>query len=255
MMVDAPFAGLYHTRVVRLRLSIALLGLVGCLPEPTTPPFRFDAGAPINFDVPAVDVPPVDVPPVDRPVIADTGHDAGVDVRRPSGDGPDPARLYPGPPYGTTPPAVMQPFQLADCARGNYRFDGSEWITARATVVEFTTGYCVGCLEAAQLLEGNVARPYAMMGLRTITVLIDGENPGEPPTAEFCSRWTSMGGIRHAMALDVGGMLRAHTPPGLPLPQWVLTDENGRILWRGGGSMRTLPMLIAEVQNVLGLAP
>lgn len=241
------------------RLFIALLALApgACLPESNAPGYRFDSGAPLNFDVPAAEFPPLDVPPFDRVASPDGRADAGADAasdahRRP--DGPDLSRRYPQGPYGEAPPSVMVPFQLADCAMGLFRFDDSGWLLARGTVVEFTNGYCADCVSLAGQLESNISLMYGPMGMRVVTVLVDGASPGDIPTAPFCREWASSAGIRHPMAIDQAGMVRRHTD-GLPLPQWVLTDENGRIVWRSGGSPTALRALAGQVQALLNGGP
>jgi len=153
------------------------------------------------------------------------------------------------------------PFQLANCGSGLYRFDGADWIPAWGTVVQLTNGYCAGCDENARLLQRDVVRIYQPLGIRFVTVLIDGESPGDPPSADFCRAWATTVGIvgagapPHATAIDVGGMLREHTPNGNPPPQWVLTDENGRIVWRGTASARSSTQLVVQIRNLLGLSP
>lgn len=255
---------------MHLRLPIvALLALVfgGCLPTPDRPGSdRFDAGTPINLDAPAMDAPamdapPVDVPPVDRPVVMDVGRDVvATDGGQAPLDGPDLSRRYPAGPYGIVAPSVMLPFQLADCGGGVFRFDGADWVPAWGTVVEFTVPYCDGCEENARRLHADVARIYQRRGIRFITVLIDGSSPGDPPTARFCRDWAGTlniigpGEPPHPMAIDLGGMVRAHTA-GLALPQWVLTDENGRIVWRGTGSATAVTTLTGHIRNLLGLGP
>ncbi len=257
--------GLYQRREVHRRLPIVVLlavGLVGCLPTPDRPPGdRLDSGASLNFDVAVMDVPPMDVPAIDRPVVVDVGRDVGARDVQPRGDGPDPTRRYPGGPYGLAPPAIMQPFQVNDCGGTLYRFDGSDWIPAWGTVVQLTNGYCAGCDDNARLLQRSVVRPYQQEGIRFVTVLVDGETPGEPADMNFCRSWAASMGIvgagapPHAMAIDFGGMLRLHSQPPLTLPQWILTDENGRILWRGAGSEQSATMLVGQIRDLLGLGP
>ncbi len=259
-------AGLYQTRDVLVRLlivTLVALGSPGCLPEPDRPPGdRFDAGMPIDLDAPPVDTPALDAPPVDRPVVFDVGRDVvATDASQARSDGPDLTRRYPAGPYGTIAPQVMVPFQLANCGSGLYRFDGPDWVPAWGTVVQLTNGYCADCEEAARLLQREVVRVYQPMGIRFVTVLIDGESPGDPPSAGFCRAWATTvgivgaGAVPHATAIDLGGMLQSHTPPGLPPPQWVLTDENGRIVWRGLGSARSATTLVGHIRNLLGLPP
>ena len=255
---------MYHTGIVPLRplTAVAALCLVGCLPEPARPPGpRFDAGTPISFDVVVEEAVAVDRPPVDRPVAIDSGADEGADASdaaadRPAatGDGPDPSRRYPSGPYGTLVGGVMLPFELADCAGTTYRFAGPDWVTARATLVELTAGYCEGCVGLARMIQSDVNLPYRPRGLRVIGVLTDGSVPGDPPTRTFCQQWIFQAGISHPMALDLASSLRSYTDR-LPLPQWVLTDENGRILWRSAGSAAALAELRGRLDALLPVSP
>lgn len=258
--MDAWRRGLYHTGIVPLRpLTAALaLCLVGCLPEPARPPGAvFDSGVPISFDVVVEETAPVDVPPVDRPVPVDSGADvpdAPTDRPVVTGDGPDPSRRYPSGPYGTLVGGVMQPFELADCAGTTFRFAGPDWVGARATLVTFTAGYCEGCAELARSIQSSVNLPYRPRGLRVVGVLTDGSVPGDPATRAFCQQWIFQAGISHPMALDLASALRSHTDR-LTLPQWVLTDENGRILWRATGSAAALNELRTRLDALLPGAP
>jgi hypothetical protein len=251
---------LYHTSIVPLRplTAVVALCLVGCLPEPARPPgARFDAGIPISFDVVVEETVAIDQPRVDRPVALDAGadvSDAPADRPAVTGDGPDPSRRYPSGPYGTLVGGVMQPFELADCAGTTFRFAGPDWVTARATLVEFTAGYCDGCVGLARLIQSDVNLPYRPRGLRVVGVLTDGSVPGDPATQSFCQQWVFQAGITHPMALDLASALRSHTDR-LALPQWVLTDENGRILWRSAGSAAALAELRVRLDALLPMTP
>ncbi len=254
--MDAWRRGLYHTSTVPFRLLFAasVVSLAGCLPEPTRPGSRFDSGPPISFDVLRVEVAPVDRPPVDRPVALDAGFDAPEAANdRPAapGDGPDPARRYPPGPYGTLMGAVVEPFELADCSGATYRFNGPDWVPARATVMELTAGYCADCVDLARRMQNDIVIPYRPRGVRVVGVLVDGASPGDPPTPTFCQQWVFQGGISHPMALDLGSALRDFTT-GFPLPQWVLTDENGRIRWRAQGTAAAVATLRAQLDALLG---
>lgn len=251
---------MYHTGTVPLRPHLAALAacLAGCLPE-REPPRGLDSGPPISFDVAPVDVPPVDrqtpdVPPVDRPAPVDAGVDAsaeaGADRPAASGDGPDPGRSYPTGPYGTTVGSVVRPFELANCDGTAFRFNGPDWVPARATVLEITAGYCTGCPELAASIQTQVNAPYRARGVRVVGVLIDGASPGDPPTPAFCRQWNMQSSITHPMALDLASTLGAFTS-GRPLPQWIVTDENGRIVWRDSGTTAHLADLRAALDALL----
>lgn len=260
--MDAWRRGLYHTSIVPLRpLTAALaLGLVGCLPEPARPSPRFDAGPPISFDVIVEEAAPVDQPTADRPAPVDLGADArdasDIPTDRPAStrDGPDPLRRYPAAPYGIFAGDVMQPFELADCAGTTYSFTGPDWVLARATVVELTAGYCAGCVDLARSIQDSITIPYRSAGVRVIGVLTDGSVPGDPPTRMFCQQWVFQAGITHPMALDLASSLRAYTDR-LTLPQWLLTDESGRIVWRATGSPAALTELRARLDALLAGTP
>ena len=242
-------------------LTAALvLGLVGCLPDPPRPSTRFDAGPPIDFDVVVEETAPLDRPAVDRPGSTDLGGDVpdaaevSADRPTPTSDGPDPTRHYSSGPYGTLTGGVIIPFELADCAGTTYRFAGPDWVSARATVVEFTAGYCTNCVDLARSIQNSIAVPYRPAGVRVIGVLTDGSAPGDPATRAFCQQWVSQAGITHPMALDLASSLRAYTDR-LALPQWVLTDENGRIRWRAAGSAAALTELRAQLDGLLAGMP
>ncbi|MDB4928479.1 MAG: Thiol disulfide oxidoreductase [Myxococcaceae bacterium] len=243
---------------LRPHLAALAVCLAGCLPE-REPPRGLDSGPPISFDVPPVDTPPVDrptpdVPPLDRPAPVDAGADvveAGTDRPAATGDGPDPNRPYPSGPYGTTVGTVIRPFELATCDSTAFRFNGPDWVPARATVLEITAGYCTGCAMLARSIQEQVYAPYRALGLRVVGVLIDGASPGDPASPAFCRQWNMQSGITHPMALDLGNTLLAYTT-GRPLPQWILTDHNGRIVWRDGGTAAHLTELRAELDALLG---
>jgi hypothetical protein len=251
---------LYHTGTVPLRPHLAALAacLAGCLPE-REPPRGLDSGPPITFDAAPVDVPPVDrqtpdVPPVDRPAVPDAGSDvvdAGSDRPVFTGDGPDPGRSYPSGPYGTTVGAVVRPFELANCDGTAFRFNGPDWVPARATVLEITAGYCTNCPELASALQLQVNAPYRARGVRVVGVLVDGASPGDPPTPAFCRQWNAQASVTHPMALDLGNTLMVYTA-GRTLPQWILTDHNGRIVWRDTGTTAHLAELRGELDALLG---
>ena len=245
---------------LRLLTAALVLALVGCLPEPPRPITRFDAGPPIDFDVVVEETAPIDRPPVDRPSSTDlsvdvpnTG-DGPSDRPMPTRDGPDPTRRYSNGPYGTLTGGIIFPFELADCAGNTYSFAGPDWVSARATVVEFTAGYCANCAQLARSIQNSIAVPYQSAGVRVIGVLTDGNAPGDPATLAFCQQWVSQGGITHPMALDLASSLRAYTDR-LTLPQWVLTDENGRIRWRAAGSAAALTTLRAQLDGLLAGMP
>ena len=241
----------------RLCIAALVVGPVGCLPEPPRPSARFDAGPPISFDVPAEDVAAVDRPALDRPSTVDGSSDAGdAGADRPTftGDGPDPSRRYPSPPYGTQVGGVVLPFELADCVGSTFRFSGEDWVPARATVLEITAGYCAGCTELARSIQNTIVLPYRPRGVRVVGVLIDGSSPGDPPTPGFCQQWIFQAGISHPMAIDQVNALRGFTA-GLPLPQWLLTDDNGRIRWRGTGSAAALMELRTRLDALLAGEP
>ncbi len=253
---------MYHTVTVGLR-HVAAAAIVaagaGCLPAPQHPNGHFDSGPPIVFDAVAWDAgsPADDVAaPADMP--REAAHDVialpDAPVDAPRSDGPDPSRRYPSPPYGEGVGAVLLPFQLADCAGGTYRFDGADWLAARATFLVVTAGYCTGCAADDQLVQQRIAAPYRNAGLRVVGVLTEGASPGDPPTAAFCASWIADNHLAHPMALDLGGMLRANIA-GVALPQWILTDDLGRIVWRGAGSAAALGEAQRQVEALLAASP
>lgn len=244
---------------LRSLAAAALVTLAGCLPEPARPSSHFDAGPPIELDVPMEEFAPIDRPTVDLPPPIDTGavdagEDAAADRPAASGDGPDPTRRYPSPPYATLPGGVVVPFELVNCAGGSYRFDGPDWVPARATVLELTNGYCATCGALARRLQNDIHLPYRPRGVRVVGVLVDGASPGDPPTAAFCQQWIFQGGVSHAMALDQVGTLRDFTT-GFPMPQWVLTDSDGRIRWRAQGSDDAVATLRTQIEALLAGSP
>jgi hypothetical protein len=251
---------LYHTSTVPLRPHLAALAvcLSGCLPA-REPPLGLDSGPPISFDVPPIDQPPADRPPIDvvrpdRPAAVDVGADvvdAGTDRPTAPGDGHDPTRQYPSGPYGTVVGSVVRPFELANCDGTAFRFNGPDWAAARATVLDVTVGYCTGCPALARSIQEQVFVPYRALGVRVVGVLSDGASPGDPATPAFCGQWNTQAGITHPMALDLANTLSAYTA-GRTLPQWILTDENGRIVWRDSGTTAHLAELRATLDALLG---
>ena len=121
-------------------------------------------------------------------------------------------------------------------------------------MLEITAGYCTGCTELARSIQNNIVLPYRPRGVRVVGVLIDGSSPGDPPTPSFCQQWIFQAGISHPMAIDQVSALRGLTA-GLSLPQWLLTDENGRIRWRGAGSAAALVELRARLDALLAGEP
>lgn len=254
-----------------LPISIALLALAGCDPEPEctgaesrmcTGPggcagsqmclagqwiacgcFRDDdAGAPPDAggndggtDGGADDA---------GPVSTDGGTDAGV----PADAGPCTATV-PMSGFGTSRGRNVLPFTLTDCSGAAYDIYGPEYCGARFTVLVIGAGWCGPCRTMAMAQEAEINAVYGPRGVRVLSVLIQDESYMAPDTAD-CTTWTSDNGLSNRVLIDPTQETQLYFPMGA-LPALLVFDDMGTIRFREYGFAGGFGTLRAELDALL----